>query len=338
MPLTLEQSKVGLADYVDQQVIDEFRRDSFILDRLTFDNAVSPGTGGSTLTYGYLQLKTPSVAEGRKLNSEYTAGEAVKTQKTTNLKIFGGAYEVDRVLEDTAASSEIAFQLAQKIIAVKNKFHYDFITGKSTAKGTAATDNTSFDGLDALVKGTNTEEKNADAAFDLSTAAKIKENADAFTFAFDSWLSKFSVKPDALLVNRKTATMLKTVARVQGYYTPSEDSFGQKVDNYDGIAIVDMGEYYNGTKSLMCVPIDDSTGTTSIYAVKFGLNAVHAVSPKGQKIIRQYMPNLNEPGAVKKGEVEMIASIVSKDTTKAGVFRNVQVAPVAAAREAQEDK
>ena len=315
MPITLEQSKVGLADHVDQQVIDEFRRDSFILDRLTFDNAVSPGTGGSTLTYGYLQLKTPSVAEGRKLNSEYTAGEAVKTQKTTNLKIFGGAYEVDRVLEDTAASSEIAFQLAQKIIAVKNKFHYDFINGKSTAKGTAATDNTSFDGLDTLVKGTNTEEK----------------NADAFTFALDSWLSTFSVKPDALLVNRKTATVLKTIAKMQGYYTRSENSFGQGVDNYDGIAIVDMGEYYNGTKSVMCVPIDDSTGTTSIYAVKFGLDAVHAVSPQGQKIIHQYMPNLSEPGAVKKGEVEMIASIVSKDTTKAGVFRNVQVAPVAAA-------
>lgn len=333
MPITLEQSKVGLADHVDQQVIDEFRRDSFILDRLTFDNAVSPGTGGSTLTYGYLQLKTPSVAEGRKLNSEYTAGEAVKTQKTTNLKIFGGAYEVDRVLEDTAASSEIAFQLAQKIIAVKNKFHYDFINGKSTAKGTAATDNTSFDGLDVLVKGTNTEEKNEKGSFDLSTAAKIKENADAFTFALDSWLSTFSVKPDALLVNRKTATVLKTVAKMQGYYTRSENSFGQGVDNYDGIAIVDMGEYYNGTKSLMCVPIDDSTGTTSIYAAKFGLDAVHAVSPQGQKIIHQYMPNLSEPGAVKKGEVEMIASIVSKDTTKAGVFRNVQVAPVAAARE-----
>ena len=28
MPITLEQSKVGLADHVDQQVIDEFRRDS----------------------------------------------------------------------------------------------------------------------------------------------------------------------------------------------------------------------------------------------------------------------------------------------------------------------
>ena len=52
MPITLEQSKVGLTDHVDQQVIDEFRRDSFILNRLTFDNAVSPGTGGTTITYG----------------------------------------------------------------------------------------------------------------------------------------------------------------------------------------------------------------------------------------------------------------------------------------------
>jgi hypothetical protein len=327
MPITLADSKVGLADHVDQQVIDEFRRDSFILDRLPFDNSVSPGTGGSTLTYGYLQLKTPSVAEGRKLNSEYTAGEAVKTQKTTNLKIFGGAYEVDRVLEDTAASSEIAFQLAQKIIAVKNKFHYDFINGKSTAKGTAATDNTSFDGLDVLVTGTNTEEKNEAAPFDMSSAAKIKENANEFTYALDTWLSTFSVKPDALLVNRKTATMLKTVAKMQGYYNRDKNDFGQKVEYYDEIAIVDMGEYYNGSKTVMCVPIDDKKGTTNIYAVKFGLDAVHAASPKGQKIIRQYMPNLNEPGAVKKGEVEMIASIVSKDTTKAGVFRNVQVAP-----------
>ena len=33
----------------------------------------------------------------------------------------------------------------------------------------------------------------------------------------------------------------------------------------------------------------------------------------------------------------MIASIVSKDTTKAGVFRNVQVAPVAAAREEKQE-
>ena len=51
MPLTLAEAKVGMADKVDQQLIDMFRRDSWLLDHLTFDDCVSPGTGGSTLVY-----------------------------------------------------------------------------------------------------------------------------------------------------------------------------------------------------------------------------------------------------------------------------------------------
>ena len=72
MPVTLAQAKVGMADHIDQTVIDEFRRGSLLLDRLTFDNSVSPGTGGSTLTYGYTRLKTPAGAAFRELNAEYT--------------------------------------------------------------------------------------------------------------------------------------------------------------------------------------------------------------------------------------------------------------------------
>ena len=331
MPITLEQAKVGLADKIDQTVIDEFRRDSFILDKLTFDNAVSPGTGGSTLTYGYTQLLTPSVAEGRKINSEYTAGEALRTTKAINLKIFGGAFEVDRVLEATAAKSEISFQLQQKSKAVANKFHYDFINGKSTAKGKADTDTTPFDGLDVLCTGLSTEYKPAEA-IDLSTAEAIKTNAEAFTFELDTWLSTLSQKPDALLVNSKMATALKHIAKIMGYYTRSESAFGKGIDNYDGIAIIDMGKYYNGTSKATedVVAIDSKTGTSSIYAVCFGLDALHAVSPKGAKIINTYLPNLSEPGAVKKGEVEMVAGIVLKDSTKAGVFRNIQVAAATA--------
>ena len=49
MAITLEEAKVGMADHVDQQVIDTFQRSSLLLDRMTFDNAISPGTGGSTL-------------------------------------------------------------------------------------------------------------------------------------------------------------------------------------------------------------------------------------------------------------------------------------------------
>ena len=102
MPITLEQAKVGMANKVDQAVIDEFRRNSAILNTLIFDDCVSPGTGGSTLTYGYTKLKTPSVAAGRAINSEYVAGEAIKEEASARIKIMGGSFEIDRVLEETS--------------------------------------------------------------------------------------------------------------------------------------------------------------------------------------------------------------------------------------------
>ena len=124
---------------------------------------------------------------------------------------------------------------------------------------------------------------------------------------------------------------MKYIAKLMGYYTHSKDDFGKGVDAYDGIPIVDMGRYYNGasSKTVDVVGTDTKTGTTAIYAVCFGLDALHAVSPKGGKIINTYLPDLSKPGAVKKGEVEMVAGIVLKDSTKAGVFRNIKVAAAA---------
>ena len=98
MAITLEQAKISMADKVDQQVVDMFRRNSMLLDNMVFDNAISPGTGGSTLTYGYIQLKTPSTAAVRTINGEYTPGEAIREKKTTGAIIMGGAFQVDRVL------------------------------------------------------------------------------------------------------------------------------------------------------------------------------------------------------------------------------------------------
>ena len=43
MAITLAQAKTTMTDKVAQLVIDEFRRESSLLDKLTFDDAVSPG-------------------------------------------------------------------------------------------------------------------------------------------------------------------------------------------------------------------------------------------------------------------------------------------------------
>ena len=90
MPITLAEAKVGMTDKVNQQVVDTFRRSSLLLDRMTFDNMLSPGTGGSTLGYTYVQLKTPSTAGVRQINTEYTANEAKSEEKSTKAIIMGG--------------------------------------------------------------------------------------------------------------------------------------------------------------------------------------------------------------------------------------------------------
>ena len=140
MAITLQEAKVGMADKVDQQIVDMFRRSSLLLDQLTFDNVISPGTGGSTLTYGYIQLKSPATASVRTVGAEYTPGEAKKEKKTTNAVIMGGSFQVDRVLQNTAgAADELAFQAEQMIKATANYFHDLVINGDA--------DNGNFDGL-----------------------------------------------------------------------------------------------------------------------------------------------------------------------------------------------
>ena len=80
MAVTLNDIKVGRADKVDRAIIDEFIRKSELLASLPFDDAISPN-GGSTMTYGYLRVETSPAAEGRAINSDYTAAESKKEKK-----------------------------------------------------------------------------------------------------------------------------------------------------------------------------------------------------------------------------------------------------------------
>lgn len=150
--ITLEEAKVGMADKVDQAVIDEFRRGSLLLDKLVFDNAVAPGTGGSTLTYGYTKLKTPSTAGFRKINGEYTNNEAKREKASADLKIFGGNFKIDRVLINTSgAVDELDFQMKEKIKGAINLFHNTVINGNEKVN------EDEFNGLNVMLQGSSTE-------------------------------------------------------------------------------------------------------------------------------------------------------------------------------------
>lgn len=328
MSITLAQAKAGMTNKIDQAVVDEFRRASFMLDSLTFDDAVSPGTGGSTLTYGYVQLLTPATAAFRAINSEYSAKEAVRTTKTVDLKIFGGKFGIDRVIQNTSGVvNEMSFQLEQMIKGATNLFHYTVINGDKSVSSDE------FDGLDVMLTGASTEANSAGSAINLSNSSAVDANYKEFMDTIDIWLAGLDGRPSILAGNGTLISKIKSVARRAGYYTQTEDAFGRKVDAYDGIPLLDLGYYWNGTATAPCVAnyqatigTETVTGMTDLYAVSLGLDGFHAVSPLGGSPINAYLPDLSQPGVVKSGEVEMVAAVVLKSSRKAGVLRRIKVA------------
>ena len=118
---------------------------------------------------------------------------------------------------------------------------------------------------------------------------------------------------------------MRSAARRAGYHKSERDEFGRVVEYYNDIPMVDVGKYYNGSTTQNVIPTDGSTGKTDLYAVKIGLDAFHGISPTGSKVIQSFMPDLDAPGAVKDGEVELVAGVVLKNSTKAGVLRGIQV-------------
>ena len=313
MAITLEEAKVGMSDKVDQQVVDMFRRSSQLLDQMVFDNAISPGTDGSTLTYGYIQLQSPATAAVRNVGGEYTPVEAKREKKTTGAVIMGGAFQVDRVLQTTSgAADEVAFQAEQKIKATANYFHNLVING-SVEDGT-------FDGLKKLLSGTANE---ITAQVSLQDSAQLDENYNAFLDEMDAFLACMDGTPSLLLMNRDMLVKLRSVARRAGYYERTTDGFGRTVETYAGIPMVDMGMYYDGNESRDVVATEN--GKTAIYAVCLGLDGFHGISPQGDGVIVSYMPDMNAPGAVKTGEVELVAGVALKNTMKAAVLKDIPI-------------
>lgn len=320
MAMTLNDMKVGMNDKVSEQVVDIFVRESEILQALPFDNCVSP-SGGSTLTYTYLQTMLPSMAAFRALNNEYAANEATLVKKSADLKIFGGKFSMDRVLKQAEGKfNNMAFQMEQKIKAAVGLFHYTLINGDAT------TNALEFDGLDKMLAGT-TSEFNADGAIDISTMALLKENADQLYEMLQNLIK--ATDADALLLNTATISKIQTMARLLGYKTESEEAFGRKITTMDGVRFMDLKNAYSqndgAAVATPCVPVS-ADGMTDIYAVKFDVNdGFHGVTLTGNSGISQYVPDFNKPGAVKDGEVEMVAATVLKNTAHAGVLRNIKL-------------
>lgn len=314
MAVTLAQAKLNVQDDLQMGIIDEFAKSSFILNNIPFDDCVSPTGGGATLTYGYTRLITQPTADFRAINTEYTPHEVERKRFTTDLKVFGGSYEIDRIIAGMGGIvSEVALQSAQKVKAASALFSDTIINGNSS------TDENCFDGLEVALTGSDTE---VESGIDLSTSALVDTNYMAFLDSLDEFLMGLDGTPSALMGNTKMIAKLRAIARRAGMYQTTKNDFGQQVEWYGNVPFVDLGAKPGTNDPIVAT----EGGNTSLYAVRFGIDGFHAISMAGHAPVQIWLPDFSTAGAVKKGEVEMVAGCALKATKAAGVLRNIKVA------------
>lgn len=334
MAITLADAKLNTLDDIDLQVIDEFRKSSWLLDNLQFDQAVNPAGGGATLTYGYTRLVEERGAAFRPYNTEYEVAEARRARYSVDLVPLGGAFEVDRVLANLgpAASNEVTLQM-QQVIKSSNAFFSDqVINGRrvQTPNG-----ETGFDGLDVALAGSSTE-VGADTVHDWTGDAigDDRGRANDALDLLDDFLHKLDGTPSALLGNEQTISRVRSLARRAGYYTRSEDAFGRTVEGYNGIPLVDLGAKAGTNDPVISVEgreiaPGDGMGEghlSDLYAVRLGLDGFHGVTITAGNLVQQWMPDFTTAYAVKRGEVELgPVAVALKATKAAAVLRNIKV-------------
>ncbi|MER6236535.1 major capsid protein [Streptomyces clavifer] len=273
MPVTLSEAKNNATDDVDVHVIDEFRKESAVLDALTFDDAVNPAGGGATLTYVYRRLVTQPTAAFRALNTEYAPSDVQTQRYSVDLAVLGGSFEVDRVMAKIGptASSAVTLNMQQKIKATKTRFQDAVINGDVDGTDDADAEN-GFDGLDKALRGSDTEFR-ATQTTNWSDFDSNPASAQVGLDTLDEWLSLMDGSPTMVLGNSKALARVRALARRAGVYTKSPvDGLlgpgGRPVvrEAYGDILFVDPGDK-PGTSSPI-IPIETRDPDSSTWTLE----------------------------------------------------------------------
>lgn len=314
MAITLQQAKAITNDEVTNAVIDEICRKSYLLGNIQFDDAVYPAGNGGALSYSYYRLGAVPSAAFRGVNENFEAQTINKTKHNVDLKMFGGSFNIDRVIAKSNLEDEVDFQAKQMVEQTIALFNDTLINGDTD------TDD-AFDGLEAALTGTSSEFNKGSTSIDLSTANSVDTNYHKFLDMLDQFILGLNGKPTALLGNTALISKIRACARRTNAYGETIHDLGVQAMTYDGIPIIDMGKK-SGSTNPVCAT---TSGVTSLYAVRLDIDALHAISMKDSSPVKVWLPDFNTAGAVKQGEIEMTTAIALKKTDSAGIFRNIKV-------------
>ena len=241
--LTLEQASKLRQNPLQRGVVETFARTSPVLERLPFLNVA-----GNAYSWNR-EDALPGIAF-RDYNETFVESTGVVQQSTEVLKIFGGKGRVDKALVDTQGNLNdlraIQDGMKAKSLALDWTKHF--------FKGDASTNPKGFDGLEKRLVGAQVLN---------ATPAGMTLND------LDRLLDSIQGSPDILFMNKTTRRTVNALRRAAGQATEVvSDTFGRQIDAYAGIPIGVIEEDASGNDIL---GFDEAGGTTSVYAVRFGV-------------------------------------------------------------------
>lgn len=321
MSLTLAQFKDFTDDEFSPVVIQELRKKSPLLEILPFtSNGVNMQ---DRWTYGYKRDSSLRSADTRLVNTEYVPEIILAPQRFyTDLSIFGGSFTLDRVMgRDNAA---LARQFNALVTATTRKAADLSINGDASTAG-------EFDGLDALLAG-SAQEYGVDTVLDLSDMDAVNAAVDAVDYMMAEFVALLGRTPDAFFTNGRLEPKLSYLINKWGERTRTSDEFGRQFNGYRGIPFIDLGDKPGSSDPV--IPVEtrtvggvEYTGLTDLYAVCFGDQELHGVSPDDKsRLVRAFEPNFERPGAVHLGECEVVMTLALESESAAAVWRNIKVA------------
>lgn len=256
----VEAAKLSQND-LQRGVVETFVMESSILDKIPFLTI-----NGNAYAYNE-EAALPGI-EFRAVNSTYTESTGTVNQKTENLVILGGDADVDTFIVQTRGNlnDQRATQTNLKSKALVYKWQDAFFNGDT------AVDANSFDGLKKRLTGGQVI---AAATNGLPVLGADDAARHTFLDQLDNLIATATFAgrlPDALYMNSLIKMKIRSSARRLTIYDQTVDSFGRKIDLYQGIPLLDPGTNAAGT---MILPQTETQGTaagtvSSIYAVRFG--------------------------------------------------------------------
>lgn len=324
MAVTLAEAKNNALEDYDPFVIDEFRKSSVILDSLIFDDAVNPAGGGATLDYSYRRQETQPTAEFRAINTEYLPSTTTTKKYSTTLAVLGGAFEIDRILANIGpkGSDEVTRNINDKVKAAITLFQDTVINGDTGVNDKA------FDGLDKALTGSSTEMKPTSDTYDWTDLEGEKGNKAIDTL--DEFLDLLDGTPTIVVGNKKALARVRAMVRRTSMYVREPidglvNANGRPIsrESYGGILFADAGEKAGSNDPIIPIASD---GTTSLYAYRVGLDGFCGITTTDGTLVKTWLPDFTQPGAVHRGEVELgPVGVALKATKAAGVPRKIKV-------------